>query len=490
MPPTAPRTATDPELVPASRFRDEFRRVLAEPDLRRTGDALVLLEAEDESGATAILLTRLRSSDLASSVAAGRIAVLLRGAGVAAAQAVAREVLGRLGPGGRAAVLDLDPGQARVGARTLLRTASTALGAATADRPVVLAPPPPPPARGTGSRRTAADWPEALRQALARPEQMRLAFQPIVDLRRATACGYEALARFGGPSPTSWFAAATREGSRAPLELLALRRALAHGDRVPAGCFLSVNLSPEVLLTTEASAALAQAGHLGGVVVEVVERTAPGDERRLRRALDGLRERGARIAVDDVGAGYSGLRRVLALRPEFVKLDRTLVAGLDQDPARRAAVRSLRDFATDVGALMVAEGVERLAELEALVDLGVPLAQGFLLGRPGAGMSALAERVAGETRALAARADLTPGVGRLVGATGTPHETALTVGPGDLPADVLRQAMARPPECRFAPVTVRAADGMLLGLVAVERLVEAVTGSAGPAPRRTSFVVV
>lgn len=360
-------------------------------------------------------------------------------------------------------------------------------------------PAPPDPARPACARRllqrrVAADWPAAIASVLDHPDALRVVFQPVADLRRGRACGYEALARFGGPGPAAWFAAATRVGRRVELELLALDRALHERSRVRDGCFLSVNLSPETIVAPALRGVLAATGSLRGLVIEVVERAALADERQLVRALSALRERGARVAVDDVGAGYSGLRRVLALRPELMKLDRALVAGLDADPARRAAVRALRDFAMEVDAQLVAEGVERAEELEVLLGLGVPLAQGYFLGRPGTAMGAMTRVASREARAWAARADEATGVGRLVG-VGLPPAgrhprgprsggeiAPLVVGPGEAPAVVLRRAMARDARQRFAPVVVRDAGGAVLGFVAVECLVEAVTADGALLP--------
>ena len=96
-----------------------------------------------------------------------------------------------------------------------------------------------------------------------------------------------------------------------------------------------------------------------------------------------LRARGARLAVDDVGAGYSGLRQLTTVHPSYLKLDRSLVSGIDHDAERAALVGALVGYADRVGSLLVAEGIENEAELLTLRELGAPLAQGFYLGRPG-----------------------------------------------------------------------------------------------------------
>ena len=102
----------------------------------------------------------------------------------------------------------------------------------------------------------------------------------------------------------------------------------------------------------------------------------------LTRALDTLRRRGVRLAVDDAGAGFASLRHIVRLSPDFIKLDVSLTRGIDIDPVRQSLAAALVSFARDTGPVVVAEGIETEAELEALRHLGVPLGQGFHLGRP------------------------------------------------------------------------------------------------------------
>ncbi len=238
-------------------------------------------------------------------------------------------------------------------------------------------------------------WPGRLERT-CRDARITAAFQPIVDLARGEVYGYEALSRFGepGPAPQAWFAAAALHGFASRLEATALSVVLAERTRLPGGCFLFVNLSPDALVSAEVTSALAHPASLSGLVIEITEQTPVEDYAALGAALDHLRARGAMTAVDDTGAGYASLSHVLALRPEFVKLDRSLVAGIDRDPAQAAAVRAIGAFAAELGAQVVAEGVEHEAELETLLDLGLSLAQGFLLGMPDAEPRALPAIVA------------------------------------------------------------------------------------------------
>ncbi len=197
--------------------------------------------------------------------------------------------------------------------------------------------------------------------------------------------GYEALARFPGfteKNPEAWFAAARSHGRAAELEAAALRTALAARTTLPPNCFLSVNVSPELLVTENIRSVWRDEGSLAGLVIELTEQTPIDSYVELEPDLNQLRAAGALIAIDDAGAGYAGLRHLLALRPSLIKIDRGLIQDIDQDEAKRALVSMLGTFASRVDAWILAEGVERVEELDTLVSLGVPLVQGYCLARP------------------------------------------------------------------------------------------------------------
>src|SRR5690349_18910056 len=169
------------------------------------------------------------------------------------------------------------------------------------------------------------------RPLLSDPDDLTLVFQPIVDLAAATVAGYEALSRFPGTAgPDVWFAAAAEAGVAAELEALAIAKALDRVADLPPNAFLTVNVSPHLLGTPPVQEALARRPDLRRVVVELTEHTPVDDLTALRRETDALRERGALIALDDTGSGYSGLQQMAELRPQIVKLDRALVS--DADP--------------------------------------------------------------------------------------------------------------------------------------------------------------
>jgi EAL domain-containing protein (putative c-di-GMP-specific phosphodiesterase class I) len=213
---------------------------------------------------------------------------------------------------------------------------------------------------------------------------MHIEFQPIVDLDTSHVVGVEALARFAGPPtrpPDQWFAEAATIGRGVELELLAIERALLHLGSLRDTLFVSLNVSPTTARSVALDDCLGRVP-LDRVVLELTEHTKIRDYHVLRVSLDRFRERGCRIAVDDAGAGYAGLQHILSLQPDVIKLDHALTRNVDNDPARRALSACLVRFAEEIGAYVVAEGIETAAELETLHALGIRWGQGFYLARP------------------------------------------------------------------------------------------------------------
>lgn len=214
------------------------------------------------------------------------------------------------------------------------------------------------------------------------------AFQPIVHLGTGEVVGAEALTRFvSSPfrSPDQWFVEADSVGRGPELEFLALETALLAAADLPAQIYVALNLSPSACLDPRLSDIVRKSGlDLERIVLELTERSAVADYARLGAALAPLRSAGLRIAVDDVGAGFSSMRHILRLSPELIKLDRTIVAGIDNDPNQRALCTAMVSFSSQIGACLVAEGIETNAELTAVTELGVNTGQGYLLGRPSA----------------------------------------------------------------------------------------------------------
>ena len=222
----------------------------------------------------------------------------------------------------------------------------------------------------------------AIRDVIAR-DRMRMVYQPIYRLDDGSIAGVECLARFPDCEirpPSAWFDEAASVGLGIELELSALRQAIAALPYLPEDLYVAVNVSPQAVLSG-AVLPLVEQAPAHRFVIEVTENQEIADYVAFGEALAPLRER-APFAVDDVGAGYSGMRHILALNPDIIKLDMSLVRDIDRDPARRALALALVAFASGIDSQIVAEGVETAGELAALRELGVPRAQGYYLGRP------------------------------------------------------------------------------------------------------------
>lgn len=209
-------------------------------------------------------------------------------------------------------------------------------------------------------------------------------FQPICDTATSAVVGYEALSRFpfGHGSPLMWFRDATRAGVGPQLELAAIDVALESMHNLPASAFVSINASAETIRSTDLMTRLTPHLRDRTLYLEITEHERVDDYRSVARSVEAMRAAGVKISVDDVGAGFSGLRQVVELKPDTLKIDYTLVHGIDSDPTRRAAAAALTAFAREVGSTLIMEGVETEAELRVALELGVDMVQGFYTGRP------------------------------------------------------------------------------------------------------------
>jgi EAL domain-containing protein (putative c-di-GMP-specific phosphodiesterase class I) len=215
-------------------------------------------------------------------------------------------------------------------------------------------------------------------------QELDVVFQPIVALDSRRVVGYEALSRFSnGPDrgPEAWFAEAHEVGLGAELELWAVRVACERSHALPQGKFMAVNVSPDTAERPDLLALLAGA-QVDHVVLEVTEHARVEDYPRFRVAIDRVRELGARLAVDDAGAGFASLRHILELDAELIKLDGSLTRSLETDPRRRSLAAALIEFGRESGASVLAEHIESELQLIELRRLGVRLGQGYHLGRP------------------------------------------------------------------------------------------------------------
>ena len=226
-------------------------------------------------------------------------------------------------------------------------------------------------------------------QRLAGGAGLDVALQPIVDLVSRRIVGAEALARFTGADgnalPTeSTFLDAHALGLGVELELAVIGLALSADNRLPPDLYLALNVSPALLADERLERIICPVGDRN-LVVELTEHQAVEDYGALTTTLARLREEGIRVAVDDVGSGFASFRHVTRVNPEILKLDRTLVSGIDEDPVRQALAAAIVAFAGDVGAIVVSEGIESEDELACLMDLAIACGQGFYLARPNLG---------------------------------------------------------------------------------------------------------
>ncbi len=363
-------------------------------------------------------------------------------------------------------------------------------------------------------------WGRRIEDVIARPGVIRPHFQPLIDLERGTVAGYEMLARFEHPvggSPAEWFAAASELGTVGELDAAVLglaRRAL---RTLPPNTFLSVNVTGTGVTSEAVLSEITRGPRLEPLVIEITEQSEIDDFERLAASAALFRERGAMLAIDDAGAGYASLQRIIAVRPQFIKLDRSLITDIHGDDVKAAATEMMGALASRMDAWIVAEGVERLGELERLLQMRVPLAQGYLFAKPTPNFErldaswasqvptgreddgspiALIERVQ-PAMAAADREELSWRFGEdpmlehlpvidadekvvslvdrgafLVGEHG--RTVPMRVGPAAATTDLLRRAMARPRRERLAPLVCCDEFGRYLGIVRVERLVDAV----------------
>lgn len=215
-------------------------------------------------------------------------------------------------------------------------------------------------------------------------DALEIVLQPIVSMESEAIVACEALARVHGAEPHSpdwWFQAAHRSGLGVQLERRAILKALDVLRDVPGPVRMSINVGVDVLLDPH-FLSMFEGREMDRVTIELTEHVPVTDYAAVISVKQQLRERGARLSVDDTGSGYSGLTHILRLTPDVIKLDRELVTDLDANPAKSALVTALVTFARSIDAEVIAEGIERQAEADCLRQLGVEFGQGYLFYRP------------------------------------------------------------------------------------------------------------
>ncbi len=223
-------------------------------------------------------------------------------------------------------------------------------------------------------------------EAVIATQAFSFAFQPIYAFRSPRPVGFEVLCRFDATpyrTPDKYFNEAfdVDTDCGVTLEMAVLEQAIEAFDVFPDDIFLSINASPATILSGRLPELFKKAP-MKRLVLEVTEHAPVEDYDALREQLEGIREAGGRLAIDDAGAGYASLQHIIQLQPDVIKLDISLTRAVDIDPARRALAAALIYFAAETGCIIVAEGIETESELETLKILGVPRGQGYFLGRP------------------------------------------------------------------------------------------------------------
>jgi EAL domain-containing protein (putative c-di-GMP-specific phosphodiesterase class I) len=222
--------------------------------------------------------------------------------------------------------------------------------------------------------------------------RVRSVYEPIVDVTTHTVYGYEALAR--GPegselySPAALFASAEEGDLLFQLDCLCRKSALDGARDFPRESKLFVNVRPTTIhdpnFQAETLSRTLEQVNLSpsDVVFEISEQESIENFEIFREVRDYYGKLGLQIALDDVGAGYASLESVLELAPDYIKVDRAFVAGIDEDPMRQELLRALQNVADKTGARIIGEGLDKLEELETLCRLGISFGQGWLFGKP------------------------------------------------------------------------------------------------------------
>jgi EAL domain-containing protein (putative c-di-GMP-specific phosphodiesterase class I) len=391
------------QLAPRGALATELTRATAHATRHVEALSLILLRAD--GGLRRARLRRVahilhdgRLGDRAFRSGPAAFAILLPRTGLEGAVEVAHRITHRLSRAGvplHVAAGSLQPGQAADG---LHADVQAALDAASRGMPAVCDP--------AGELVAVAPDRAIALDAVLAGRDLTCHYQPIWHLRSGDLLAVEALARVPGEhgfdGPSQAFDVAERAGRVHELDTLCVTRALEGAEELPPGAALFVNIAPQTL-DRDADGDTWLADAVGRsklrpsqVVVEVTERVGAPTETVLR-SIERLRAAGLRIALDDVGVGNSGLEMLRRVRPDFVKIDRSVVTEARHDPGARAVLAAIATFAAETGARVIAEGVEDDEILDLILDadgtLGlrgpcIDAAQGYRLGRPAPGMPA------------------------------------------------------------------------------------------------------
>lgn len=217
-------------------------------------------------------------------------------------------------------------------------------------------------------------------------------FQPIISLLDGVIFGYEALSR--GPrgtlleKPDALFPAAEQFNKVWELEFLCRSKAFARANALPKDKMLFINVDPKIINDPrfQKGVTLDMLAHYkidaSNIIFEITEKNSIEDYKSFRKVLDNYTSQGYKIAIDDMGSGYSGLKLLAETRPQFIKIDMDLVRNIDKDPLKQALLKAFNEFSVVANMKMIAEGIETIDELHTLINIGIPYGQGYLLQKP------------------------------------------------------------------------------------------------------------
>ncbi len=217
-------------------------------------------------------------------------------------------------------------------------------------------------------------------------------FQPIVSLLDGEVFGYEALSR--GPQgsllekPDDLFSAAEQFNKVWELEFLCRSKALARANSLPKDKMMFINVDPNIINDPrfQKGVTLDMLAYYkidaSSIIFEITEKNSIEDYKSFRKVLDHYTSQGYKIAIDDMGSGYSGLKLLAETRPQFIKIDMDLVRNIDKDALKQALLKAFNEFSVVTNMKMIAEGIETIDELQTLIAIGIPYGQGYLLQRP------------------------------------------------------------------------------------------------------------
>jgi len=229
-------------------------------------------------------------------------------------------------------------------------------------------------------------------QQIIKNKNIRTLFQPIISLTDGNILGYEALSRgpFGSEleRPDALFKAAEEHNLVWEVEYLCRIKAFESASKQKIGKMLFINVDPKIIYNEKFKSGFTSDFikeydiNPRNIIFEITEKSSVEDYKVFRRIIDNYTNQGYKIALDDTGAGYSGLRMIAETNPQYIKIDMELIRDIDKKPINQALVKALKEFASATNMDIIAEGIETKNELKTIIDIGIKYGQGYLLQKP------------------------------------------------------------------------------------------------------------